>query len=125
MREEAEVAEEEIETEEIEATGVIETAKKEVTEVIVKREAIEKIGLTEVAEAVEEIGEGILATTKARETMTIKTVETQAQTNMATRTLRARDVKKEEVTGQEEDIRVEEAIETTDLQGKTTSGIRK
>lgn len=109
----------------IEATGVIETAKKEVTEVIVKREAIEKIGLTEVAEEVEEIEEGILAITKARETMTIKMAETQAQTNMATRTLRARDVKKEEVTGQEEDIRVEEAIETTDLQGKTTSGIRK
>lgn len=125
MREEAEVAEEAIETEVIEATGVIETAKKEVTEVIVKREAIEKIGLTEVAEAVEEIGEGISATTKARETTTIKTAETQAQTNMATRTLRARDVKKEEVTGQEEDIRVEEAIETTDLQEKTTSGIRK
>lgn len=109
----------------IEATGVIETVKKEVTEVIVKREAIEKIGLTEVAEVVEEIEEGISVTTKARETTTIKTAETQAQTNMATRTLRARDVKKEEVTGQEEDIRVEEAIETTDLQGKTTSGIRK
>ena len=125
MREEAEVAEEAIETEVIEATGVIETAKTEVTEVIGKTEVIEKIGLTEVAEEVEEIEEGISATTKAREITTIKTAETQAQTNMATRTLRARDVKKEEVTGQEEDIRVEEAIETTDLQEKTTSGIRK